>query len=183
MKFFRSILAAAAIVVAVGATTGRADIPIAVVGPMTGQYAAFGAQMKAGAEQAVGSPLDSFAQNLNAQALAGKGFVVLRYDKRASGPHAQENVLQGIARGLGFDGLDALLEQGTGRPVGPTVKGGKRAAAGGLSPDEEERRLRAFGPTPPTLGSGLNGMMRANPDTGFVTGSAPGAARCRTSAA
>jgi len=53
MKLFRSILAAAAIMVAVGATAGRADIPIAVVGPMTGQYAAFGAQMKAGAEQAV----------------------------------------------------------------------------------------------------------------------------------
>lgn len=53
MKFFRSILTAAAIIVAVGATTSRADIPIAVVGPMTGQYAAFGAQMKAGAEQAV----------------------------------------------------------------------------------------------------------------------------------
>lgn len=53
MKFFRSILTAAAIIVAAGATTGRADIPIAVVGPMTGQYAAFGAQMKAGAEQAV----------------------------------------------------------------------------------------------------------------------------------
>jgi branched-chain amino acid transport system substrate-binding protein len=30
-----------------------ADITIATVGPMTGQYAAFGAQMKAGAEQAV----------------------------------------------------------------------------------------------------------------------------------
>jgi branched-chain amino acid transport system substrate-binding protein len=33
--------------------TGSGPIRIATVGPMTGQYAAFGAQMKAGAEQAV----------------------------------------------------------------------------------------------------------------------------------
>ena len=31
----------------------QADITIATAGPMTGQYASFGAQMKAGAEQAV----------------------------------------------------------------------------------------------------------------------------------
>jgi branched-chain amino acid transport system substrate-binding protein len=31
----------------------RADVSVATAGPMTGQYAAFGAQMKAGAEQAV----------------------------------------------------------------------------------------------------------------------------------
>ncbi|HYN38446.1 MAG TPA: branched-chain amino acid ABC transporter substrate-binding protein [Rhodospirillales bacterium] len=53
MKSFRTILAAAAVVAATGAAAAKADIPIAVVGPMTGQYAAFGAQMKAGAEQAV----------------------------------------------------------------------------------------------------------------------------------
>ncbi|MBL8666231.1 MAG: branched-chain amino acid ABC transporter substrate-binding protein [Rhodospirillales bacterium] len=53
MKLVRSIVAAAAVVAAVGATAAKADIPIAVIGPMTGQYAAFGAQMKAGAEQAV----------------------------------------------------------------------------------------------------------------------------------
>ena len=39
-------------IVAFGASAS-ADITIATVGPMTGQYAAFGAQMKAGAEQAV----------------------------------------------------------------------------------------------------------------------------------
>jgi len=33
--------------------TAQADIQIATAGPMTGQYASFGAQMKAGAEQAV----------------------------------------------------------------------------------------------------------------------------------
>ncbi len=36
-----------------GASTAIADIQIAVAGPMTGQYASFGAQMLAGAEQAV----------------------------------------------------------------------------------------------------------------------------------
>lgn len=35
------------------ASTAHADITIATAGPMTGQYASFGAQMKAGAEQAV----------------------------------------------------------------------------------------------------------------------------------
>lgn len=53
MKSVRSILTATAVIAAVGATAAKADIPIAVVGPMTGQYAAFGAQMRAGAEQAV----------------------------------------------------------------------------------------------------------------------------------
>jgi branched-chain amino acid transport system substrate-binding protein len=45
-------LAAAAATV-FGATGARADITIATVGPMTGQYAAFGEQMKRGAEMAV----------------------------------------------------------------------------------------------------------------------------------
>jgi len=36
-----------------GFSTAQAEIQIATAGPMTGQYASFGAQMKAGAEQAV----------------------------------------------------------------------------------------------------------------------------------
>ena len=44
-------LAAAALTF--GATTANADISIATAGPITGQYASFGAQMRAGAEQAV----------------------------------------------------------------------------------------------------------------------------------
>jgi len=47
------ITAAAAAALVLGAGVAKADIKIAVVGPMTGQYATFGAQMKAGAEQAV----------------------------------------------------------------------------------------------------------------------------------
>ncbi|MGF1476957.1 MAG: branched-chain amino acid ABC transporter substrate-binding protein [Geminicoccaceae bacterium] len=47
-----SLLAASA-VVALTAGTAAAEITIATAGPMTGQYAVFGQQMKAGAEQAV----------------------------------------------------------------------------------------------------------------------------------
>ena len=47
------IAAVAAAALTVGATTAKADIEIATAGPMTGQYASFGAQMRAGAEQAV----------------------------------------------------------------------------------------------------------------------------------
>jgi branched-chain amino acid transport system substrate-binding protein len=53
MLKFGSIMLAAAASLALGATTASAQINIATAGPMTGQYASFGAQMKAGAEQAV----------------------------------------------------------------------------------------------------------------------------------
>jgi branched-chain amino acid transport system substrate-binding protein len=52
----RSLLAAAAtlgIALTMAAGPAAAQIQIATVGPMTGEYAAFGQQMKAGAEQAV----------------------------------------------------------------------------------------------------------------------------------
>ncbi|GAB5389989.1 MAG: branched-chain amino acid ABC transporter substrate-binding protein [Alphaproteobacteria bacterium] len=45
--------AVAGIAMMVGANAALADISIATAGPMTGQYASFGAQMKAGAEMAV----------------------------------------------------------------------------------------------------------------------------------
>ena len=55
--FRRSLIAGAALVaLAVGGAAGgvaQAQIKIAVAGPITGEYAAFGQQMKAGAEQAV----------------------------------------------------------------------------------------------------------------------------------
>lgn len=47
------IAAASAVALAVGTGAAQAQIRIATAGPMTGQYAAFGAQMKAGAEMAV----------------------------------------------------------------------------------------------------------------------------------
>ena len=53
MKTFR-FGAFAAMALAIGAiSAAKAEIVIATAGPMTGQYASFGAQMKAGAEQAV----------------------------------------------------------------------------------------------------------------------------------
>jgi branched-chain amino acid transport system substrate-binding protein len=52
MKFGISAIAVAAMAFG-GVSAARADIIIATAGPMTGQYATFGAQMKAGAEQAV----------------------------------------------------------------------------------------------------------------------------------
>ena len=53
MRKFMNVLAAVAAASVFGATAAHADITIATAGPMTGQYASFGAQMKAGAEQAV----------------------------------------------------------------------------------------------------------------------------------
>lgn len=53
MRKFTSVLMAAAAVTALSVTAARAEIVIATAGPMTGQYASFGQQMKAGAEQAV----------------------------------------------------------------------------------------------------------------------------------
>ena len=50
--FTKSLLAAAA-VITLSAGAARADIVIATAGPMTGQYAVFGEQMKRGAEMAV----------------------------------------------------------------------------------------------------------------------------------
>src|ERR1700740_1298747 len=46
-------VATLAILLGGAAMPARAQIHIAVAGPVTGEYAAFGAQMKAGAEQAV----------------------------------------------------------------------------------------------------------------------------------
>lgn len=54
----------------------------------------------------------------------------------------QGALLEALARKSGFESLDALLEAGTGKPVGPTIKGGKRAAADGMSPEEKEWRLK-----------------------------------------
>lgn len=49
----------------------------------------------------------------------------------------QDALLQGIAQKMGFKSLDALLEHGTGKPVGPTMKGGMAHAATGDKIEEE----------------------------------------------
>ena len=53
MRVLMIASAAAAATAVLAAQAARADIEIATAGPITGQYATFGAQMKAGAEQAV----------------------------------------------------------------------------------------------------------------------------------
>jgi branched-chain amino acid transport system substrate-binding protein len=49
----RLMMTSLAVALTLGLGTARADITIGVQGPITAQYASFGAQMKAGAEQAV----------------------------------------------------------------------------------------------------------------------------------
>ena len=53
MKKFLLSGVALSFAAALSATTALADISIGVAGPITGQYAAFGEQLKKGAEQAV----------------------------------------------------------------------------------------------------------------------------------
>lgn len=56
---------------------------------------------------------------------------------------AQDKLLEGLAKKIGYESLDAYLEAGTGKPVGPTIKDGKAAAEDGMSPEERDRRLES----------------------------------------
>lgn len=56
---------------------------------------------------------------------------------------AQDKLLEGLAKSMGYKSLDAYLEAGTGKPVGPTIKDGKAAAEYGMSPEERDYRLRS----------------------------------------
>lgn len=49
----------------------------------------------------------------------------------------QDDLLLRIAKAMGFETVDQLLETGTGEPVGPTMRQGKAAAATGMAPTEE----------------------------------------------
>lgn len=46
----------------------------------------------------------------------------------------QDIILERIAEMLGFESVDAMFEQLTGKPVGPTIKRHRRAAASGMGP-------------------------------------------------
>lgn len=48
--------------------------------------------------------------------------------------HEQDKLLQRLAKAMGFDSVDAFFEAGTGKPVGPTIKGGKMAHSEGGKP-------------------------------------------------
>jgi hypothetical protein len=45
--------------------------------------------------------------------------------------HEQDMLVEALAKKMGFKSLDAMLEAGTGKPVGPTMKGGTAAAGNG----------------------------------------------------
>lgn len=49
----------------------------------------------------------------------------------------QDKFLHGVAKAAGYESLDQMLEDGTGRPVGPVVRAGKRAAFDGMPPETD----------------------------------------------
>ena len=55
----------------------------------------------------------------------------------------QDKLLEKIAKMLGYETTDDLLASGTGRPVGPTMKDGKKAAALGWNNDVEDEYTNA----------------------------------------
>ena len=105
----------------------------------------------------------------------------------------QDAFLQSVAKNAGYESLDAMLEDGTGKPVGPTIKAGKRAAATGMAPetDPDTDGRRQYSPAsgeafanrggtgnvaaaiaaPPTLGGAP--LARSEP-AGVLTGPAAG---------
>lgn len=68
----------------------------------------------------------------------------------------QDAFLQKLATDLGFPGLEAMLEAGTGRPVGPSVKEGKPAAAYGSSEEE----LKSVNPMNQSVPAATPGVVR-----------------------
>lgn len=59
----------------------------------------------------------------------------------------QDKFLEGVAQSAGYENLDAMLADGTGKPVGPTIKSGKRAAADGMAPtDPDTDGRRTYSP-------------------------------------
>lgn len=95
----------------------------------------------------------------------------------------QGKFLETVAKNAGYGSLDAMLEDGTGKPVGPTIKAGKRAAADGLAPEldpfayrgkkpEYPQRVAAAIAAPPTLGAAP--LARTEPAGGALSGPASG---------
>lgn len=65
----------------------------------------------------------------------GEGILVSNSERIVSAD--QEKALQHVAQAQGFESVDSMLEQLTGKPVGPTIKSAQRAAADGLSPETD----------------------------------------------
>lgn len=70
----------------------------------------------------------------------------------------QDALLQGIAKEKGFESLDAMLEAGTGKPVGPVMKGGMAHAGLGANPNDLNREQAA------ALASQQAGFVKQNTD-------------------
>lgn len=49
----------------------------------------------------------------------------------------QRKLLNTVAQGAGYETLDAMFED-LGMPIGPAIKGGKRAAADGMPPEQDK---------------------------------------------
>ncbi|MBU1363792.1 MAG: hypothetical protein KKE51_08220 [Gammaproteobacteria bacterium] len=65
----------------------------------------------------------------------GEGILVSNQERIVSAD--QEKALQHVANSQGFESVDSMLAQMTGKPVGPTIKSAQRAAADGLSPETD----------------------------------------------
>lgn len=66
---------------------------------------------------------------------SGEGILVSNRERIVSAD--QEKALQHLAQTQGFESVDSMLEQMTGKPVGPTIRSTTRAAADGLSPETD----------------------------------------------
>lgn len=82
----------------------------------------------------------------------------------------QDAFLNTIAQGAGYKSLDAMFAD-FGMPAGPTVKGGKRAAADGMAPEDDQRTAAAI-QAPPSLGA--TPIARSEPAGGALSGPAGG---------
>lgn len=63
----------------------------------------------------------------------GEPIAVSNEERILSG--AQDAFMEKLAQDLGFPDLDAMLEAGTGKPVGPTIKAGEKGAQNGMAPN------------------------------------------------
>lgn len=111
----------------------------------------------------------------------GEGILVSNEERIVSAD--QEKALQQIAKAQGFDSVDSMLEQMTGKPVGPTIKSTQRAAADGLSPetdpDTDGRRqysANAGGAFANRGGSFASILPSNGPDSNVLTPTIPGIA-------
>lgn len=78
---------------------------------------------------------------------------------------SQDKLMEGVARNIGFKNFDAMLEAGTGSPVGPTIRGGRAGAADGAAPnalDELARKDLGAGLTTINLAADNENRARAN---------------------